>query len=86
MNYQVDTTENYRQLGFRIAEQAMKDFFEYDENTTYGKKARKQVIKDLRTPRLRLFTNDLSAILADKLETNPAEIEERLKWQKHEEE
>ena len=77
---EIDTTANYQQLGYAIALQAAKDFFEASE------KGKAKIIKDLRTPRMQLFSNDLSLILAEKLENNPAEIEANLKWQEKEEE
>ena len=67
-----DTTENYRQLGFAIGLQAAKDFFEETE------KGQERILKDLRSPRMRLFTDDLSVILAEKLETRPEEVKKHL--------
>ena len=69
----IDTTENYRQLGYDIAYQGAKDFFEASE------KGKKKILKELRHPQNQFFSNGLSALLAEKLETEPEEVKKRIK-------
>ena len=70
----IDTIANYKELGYAIALQAIKDFFH-----TSLERGRAEIIKDLRAPHMRLFTNELSAMLADKLETDPESVKEAIK-------
>ena len=77
----MDTTKNYEQLGYAIAYQATKDFFR-----TKSEKTKAKILKDLKSPYMDLLTNGLSAILAEKLETNPDEVKARIKRQEKEEE
>jgi hypothetical protein len=77
----MDTIANYKQLGYAIALQAIRDFFK-----TNSERSKAKIIKDLKSPYMDLLTNGLSIILAEKLETNPAEIEARIKKQESEEE
>lgn len=66
---------NYRQLGASITYQAIRDFI----TAEYEPKKQAVIIKQLRSPWMDLISNGLSPILADKLETNPKEICDRVK-------
>lgn len=69
----MNTTENYRQLGFAVALQAAKDFFK-----TGSKKKRMGILEDLKSSWMDFITDGLSVKLAEKIETNPTEVEKNL--------
>ena len=64
----MNTNENYQQLGYAVAVQAIRDFF------NGSKKNKDAVIKDLKSPWMDLLTNGLSLHLAKELETNPKQV------------
>lgn len=65
--------KNYQQLGYAVAVQAIKDFFEGTD------KQKKAIIKQLRSPWMNFITNELAWRLAEELETNPKEVRRRFK-------
>ena len=69
----MNTTENYRQLGFAVTLKAAKDYVK-----TGSKKRREEIIKDLRSPWMQYISDGLSIKLADRLETNPKEVKKNL--------
>lgn len=71
----MNTTDNYRQLGKAITYEAIKEFAEEKNNP----KKQHTIIKQLKTPYMSLVSEGLSVILAEKLETNPTEICDRVK-------
>lgn len=73
--------ENYRQLGRAITYEAIKEFAEEKNNP----KRQHKIIKELRSKHMDLVSEGLSVILADKLETNPNEICDRVKKLEEEE-
>ena len=62
-----------RQLAAKVVLQAVKDFF---NSSTKGKQ---QILKDLRSPWMRDFTNGTSVNVAEQLEKHPKEIRERMR-------
>lgn len=67
--------ECYKELCMRITYESIEEFIE-----KYGKeKAQNKIIKELKSPWMKFVSNGLSIILAEKLETNPAEICDRVK-------
>ena len=66
---------NYRQLGASITYQAIRDYIAAEHEP----KKQTVIIKQLRSPWMDLISNGLAPILADKLETNPKEICDRVK-------
>lgn len=70
----MNTTENYRQLGFKVALRAGIDYFQ-----TASKKKRAEILRDLRSSWMDFITNGLSVALAEKLETSPTTVEKGLK-------
>ena len=73
--------ERYRELGATITYQAIRDFI------ACRKEPAKQatIIKQLKTPYMDLISNGLAPILAEKLETHPREVCNRVKQIDHEE-
>jgi hypothetical protein len=69
----MNTTENYRQLGYAVALKAAKDFFK-----TASKKKKEEILKDLKSSWMDFITNGISVILAEKLETSPSTVERGL--------
>ena len=74
--------ERYRELGATITYQAIRDFIENRKEPA----KRAAIIKQLKTPYMDLISNGLAPILAQKLETNPREVCNRVKQIDHEEE
>ena len=77
----MDTRENYRQLGKAITYQAIRDFAKKDDNPEEQQK----IIKELRSGYMHLVSEGLSDIVADKLETNPNALCDRVKKDEEEE-
>ena len=71
--FKADTTENYKQLGYAIALQAIKDYFD-----TVSDASKAKIIKDLRSPYMQSINDCLSVIAAEKLETNPEEVRKNM--------
>jgi hypothetical protein len=67
--------KGYKQLGMAITYEAIEEFIE--DNGHPRKQA--AIIKQLKTPYMDFISNGLSVILAEKLETNPTEVCERVK-------
>ena len=65
--------QNYRQLGFAIAYQAVKDFF------SASKSKRKVILKDLRSDWMIFLTEGMSDQVAEQLELRPDEIKKNLR-------
>lgn len=65
--------ENYRQLGAAIGLQAVKDY------AVETPAMQKKIIKDLRSEYMELITQGASVFLAEKLETDPDEIIDRVR-------
>jgi hypothetical protein len=63
--------ENYKELGCAVAIQAMKDYF------VSSAAKQRAIIKDLKSPWMELITGGASVCLAEKLKSNPKEIEKR---------
>lgn len=63
----------YKQLGYAVAIQALKDFFYTTEEN------KKVIIKDLKSKWMDWLTGGLSVQLAEKLETEPKEVKKRFK-------
>jgi hypothetical protein len=68
-------TENYRQLGMKITYESIREFIEENGHP----KKQGVIIKQLKTPYMNFISNGLSVILAEKLETNPTEVCDRVK-------
>jgi hypothetical protein len=66
--------QNYRQLGFAIANQAVRDYFSVGD---VNKK--KAILKDLRSEWMMLITDGTGEHIAEQLEHNPKEIKKRFK-------
>ena len=65
--------ENYKQLGYAVLGQAIKDFFN-------GSVPQQQkIIKDLKSPWMDWLTNGLSIVAAKQLKENPGKIRRKLK-------
>lgn len=67
----IDTA--HQQLGYSVTLQAVKDFFKARTEAQ-----RNAIIKDLNSEWMILISNGISEIAAQKLLTNPDEIEKRL--------
>lgn len=66
--------ENYRQLGFAVANQAVRDYFDcVDEGQ------QKTILKELRSDYMTLITDGMGEIIAEQLELYPEEIKKRFK-------
>ena len=66
-----------RNLACAILLQAAKDYC----NAKPDSETRRKILKDLRSPRLKFITSDMSAIVAEQLELHADEITERLRIQ-----
>ena len=64
---------NYKNLACATVKEALKEYFEVDNQ---GKKS---ILKDLRSEWMDWFTNGLSIVAAQHLETNPWKIRKILK-------
>ena len=71
----MDINNNYRQLGASITLQAIRDFIE----ARHEPKKQAAIIKQLRSPYMELISDGLSPMLAEKLETRPREVCNRVK-------
>ena len=71
----MDINHNYRQLGATITYQAIRDFIEAKSEP----KKQTVIIKQLKSPYMDLISNGLAPILAEKLESNPNEVCDRVK-------
>ena len=71
-------TKNYRNLGCAVIREALKEYFEVDK---YGKKS---IIEDLKGDWMDWFTDGLSIVAAQHLESNPRAIQKVLKKFKEE--
>ena len=69
----MDTIKNYQQLGYAVALQALRDYF---NSTPVGKNV---IIKQLKSPWMNFITNNLAWRLAEELVKNPAEVKRRFK-------
>ena len=78
----MDTINNYKQLGYAVVIQAIKDYIEAE----HSPKKQRAIIKQLRSPWLDWLSNGLSVQLADRLKTNARETYDRLKKSYNEEE
>lgn len=67
--------ECYRELGAVITYQAIRDFIACRKEPA----KRAAIIKQLKSPYMDLISNGLAPILAEKLETNPREVCNRVK-------
>ena len=67
----IDTTKNYKQLGYAVAVQALKDFFNGTD------KQKQAIIKQLKSKWMNFITNNLAWRLAQELETHPKEVYRR---------
>ena len=65
--------QNYRNLCFAIANQAVRDYF----STTDAQK--KAILKDLRGDWMQFLTDGTSEHMAEQIERNPKEIKKRMK-------
>ncbi len=64
-----------RNLAAATIMQAVRDFFR-------SPKKQSEILKDLRSPWMELFTDGMSVIVAEQLELHPKEIAERIKHAK----
>ncbi len=69
----MNTTINYQQLGYAVAIQALKDFFNGTD------KQQKVIIKQLKSEWMNFITDNLAWRLAEELLKNPAEVKRRFK-------
>lgn len=76
----MNTNNNYRQLGYAIAIQALRDYFNAPT------KKRQIILRELKSTWMDFITNGLSVILAEKLEKNPKEVYRNFKKIEEEEE
>lgn len=65
----------YRSLGKAIVYEAIKEFAEEKNNPSMQRK----ILKDLRSPYMDFVSEGMSVIVAEKLETNPDEICDRVR-------
>lgn len=65
--------EAYKQLGFAIVLQAVKDYFAFPEAS------KRVIIKDLKSDYLNFITNGTAKVVAEKLLKEPKAIKERLR-------
>ena len=65
----------YRSLGKAIVYEAIKEFAEEKNNP----KMQHKILKDLRSPYMDFVSEGMSVIVAEKLETNPDEICDRVR-------
>ena len=66
------TDQDIKNLVAAITLQAVKDYF---QSSTKGKQS---VLRDLRSPWMRMLTDDMSVVVAEQLIKHPEEIRERL--------
>lgn len=69
----MNTNDNYKQLGYAVAIQALKDYF---NATPVGKNV---IIKQLKGKWMNLLTDNLAWRLAEELEKNPKEVKRRFR-------
>ena len=69
----INANENYKQLGYAVAVQAITDFF---NETPVGKSI---ILKQLKSKWMNYLTNDLAWRLAEELEKNPKEVKRRFR-------
>ena len=79
MSTAINTTENYRQLGFEVALRAGVDYFQ-----TSSEKQKAKILADLKSSWMDFITDGLALILAEKVETTPKEVENGLRMYGHE--
>ena len=72
--------KGFRQLGFAILKQAVKDYF------TEPPKEKRKILKDLQGDWMDWLTDGLSKIAAKELQENPAQIRRMLRKIEEEEE